>query len=320
MEARLGHDFSQVSIHAGTQAEESARALEAHAYTVGPDIVFGAGQFDPNSEKGQELLSHELTHVAQQSAGPVSGTLVEEGLAVSDPSDSFEQAAEHMARDATQAPAEPVDAGVAVKSARSSSHVASSSLSVQRCGATPCGCSPEKQMAHALHEQSLVSIAATMPPGGDQLPMRPPLVVQRDGDDDQPKKPPGLTDQYGPFDPKDNFLRGGWSNGKPSFSVDPGFLKLPGGGDPLTWTPPSGDPQQSPMAKPPGCPDDRWNKPGPWNMYTSSCCNVNAKFDDATHKCVQVAPQNDLDLPPIPPAPPPEYNDLPAPDPNTAVA
>jgi hypothetical protein len=66
MEPRFGHDFSRVRVHADATAAESARTLSADAYTVGRDIVFGAGQFAPGTPSGQRLLSHELTHVVQQ--------------------------------------------------------------------------------------------------------------------------------------------------------------------------------------------------------------------------------------------------------------
>ncbi len=72
MESRFGHDFSQVSVHTDTGAAESARAVDAEAYTVGQDIVFGAGRFQPWASAGQNLLAHELTHVVQQNSGPTS--------------------------------------------------------------------------------------------------------------------------------------------------------------------------------------------------------------------------------------------------------
>lgn len=68
MEARLGHDFSQVRVHADARAAESARAVNARAYTVGRDVVFGAGQYAPGTRDGEILLAHELTHVLQQRA------------------------------------------------------------------------------------------------------------------------------------------------------------------------------------------------------------------------------------------------------------
>ncbi len=65
-EPRFGHDFSRVRVHANSQAAESANAVNARAYTVGRDIVFGAGQYAPETSAGQSLLAHELTHIIQE--------------------------------------------------------------------------------------------------------------------------------------------------------------------------------------------------------------------------------------------------------------
>ncbi len=89
--ARLGADFSDVRIHQGGTAAESARAVNARAYTVGNDVVFGSGHFDPASPDGQRTLAHELTHVVQQREGAVSGSDIGGGIAVSHPQDRFEQ-------------------------------------------------------------------------------------------------------------------------------------------------------------------------------------------------------------------------------------
>jgi hypothetical protein len=66
MEPRLGHDFSQVRVHDDARAAESARAVNADAYTVGQDIVFGSDRYRPESQSGRELLAHELAHTVQQ--------------------------------------------------------------------------------------------------------------------------------------------------------------------------------------------------------------------------------------------------------------
>lgn len=68
-ETRMGHDFGDVRVHTGAQAQRSADAFDANAYTVGSDIVFGAGQYAPETAGGQRLLAHELTHVVQQERG-----------------------------------------------------------------------------------------------------------------------------------------------------------------------------------------------------------------------------------------------------------
>jgi Domain of unknown function (DUF4157) len=67
MEQRFGHDFSEVRVHSNDAAERSARDVNAHAYTVGHNIVFGVGRFAPGTHDGRRLIAHELTHVVQQS-------------------------------------------------------------------------------------------------------------------------------------------------------------------------------------------------------------------------------------------------------------
>ena len=66
MESRFGSDFSGVRVHTDSQSAQSAGDVSARAYTVGQDVVFGAGQYTPGTEGGKSLLAHELTHVVQQ--------------------------------------------------------------------------------------------------------------------------------------------------------------------------------------------------------------------------------------------------------------
>lgn len=73
-EPRFGADFSQVRIHAGTEAGNIAQSINARAFTVGQNIAFAPGQYAPHSEEGQRLLAHELTHVLQQK-GASTGTV-----------------------------------------------------------------------------------------------------------------------------------------------------------------------------------------------------------------------------------------------------
>lgn len=69
MESRFGHDFSGVRVHADAKASDSARQIEALAYTAGRDIVFAAGRYEPATAAGRHLLAHELAHVVQQTGG-----------------------------------------------------------------------------------------------------------------------------------------------------------------------------------------------------------------------------------------------------------
>jgi Domain of unknown function (DUF4157) len=67
MEARFGHDFRNVRVHTGPEAAAKARSLGAAAFTLGRDLVFGAGRYAPQTAAGRQLIAHELTHVVQQS-------------------------------------------------------------------------------------------------------------------------------------------------------------------------------------------------------------------------------------------------------------
>jgi hypothetical protein len=66
MQGRFARDFSAVRVHRGVEAELSAKEIGARAYTIGSDIVFGSGEYAPDSSAGRQLLAHELAHVAQQ--------------------------------------------------------------------------------------------------------------------------------------------------------------------------------------------------------------------------------------------------------------
>lgn len=123
MEERMGADFSDVRIHTGAKADESARSISAQAYTVGSDVVFRSGAYQPDSDSGRHVLAHELAHVVQQKAGPVEGTPAPGGISISSPSDQFEQAAERSAASVmsseTASPA-PAAAGAPVTAQRAS--------------------------------------------------------------------------------------------------------------------------------------------------------------------------------------------------------
>jgi hypothetical protein len=84
-------------VHTDARASESARSVQAYAYTVGTDVVFQSGKYEPESDSGKRMLAHELTHVVQQRSGPVAGTPAPGGIQISHPSDRFEQAAESSA-------------------------------------------------------------------------------------------------------------------------------------------------------------------------------------------------------------------------------
>jgi len=101
-EPRFGRDFSDVRVHADTQAAESARAVNALAYTVGRDIVFGQAAYDPRGLAGKSLLAHELAHVAQQggSQEPALRRQTEGEETVADSADNGQTSEEEVGNDA----------------------------------------------------------------------------------------------------------------------------------------------------------------------------------------------------------------------------
>jgi Domain of unknown function (DUF4157) len=107
MEARFGHDFGAVRVHADAEAARSAESIGALAYTVGGHLVFGAGRYAPQSFEGRRLLAHELAHVVQQGA---AGDVPAEELAVGGPGDAAEREADAAAERVAQGaqPARPI--------------------------------------------------------------------------------------------------------------------------------------------------------------------------------------------------------------------
>jgi hypothetical protein len=100
MEPRFGYDFSGVRVHSDGQSARSAGAL---AYTVGQDVVFQPGLYNPHSQPGRQLLAHELTHVIQQqSASSLQASRVGQ------PGDRYEQEADLVSRQVTQGKPAPL--------------------------------------------------------------------------------------------------------------------------------------------------------------------------------------------------------------------
>jgi uncharacterized protein DUF4157/D-alanyl-D-alanine carboxypeptidase-like protein/zinc carboxypeptidase len=178
---RFGHDFGAVRIHRDDAAAASARALRAEAYTVGRDIVFGAGAWDPGTTKGHRLLTHELAHVVQQSRATVGeasplcflnvgarGFTPETNLRVSQPADPAEQEAERVA-DTLNRPGE-----VAPQISESSRAVARKPLDVSQIDQTinqaasaPTAVAIPRAIALQLlgHQQGEIAFAAHYPGG-----------------------------------------------------------------------------------------------------------------------------------------------------------
>ena len=96
MEPRFGYGFGAVRVHTDGAAVQSARSVNALAYTVGNDIVFDHNHYAPETREGRRTLAHELTHVVQQSRGPGRQSL--DRLTVSEPGDAYEREADAQAR------------------------------------------------------------------------------------------------------------------------------------------------------------------------------------------------------------------------------
>ncbi|MBV9358153.1 MAG: DUF4157 domain-containing protein [Chloroflexi bacterium] len=101
LEVGLGADLSGVRVHTDRDADQLARSVNAVAFTSGADIFFQAGAYDPSSTTGMRVLAHEAAHTVQQAQGPVDGTPTAAGVAISDPGDRFERAADAAAHTLT---------------------------------------------------------------------------------------------------------------------------------------------------------------------------------------------------------------------------
>src|ERR1700733_3368902 len=93
-ETSLGTDLSSVRVHTGGESQSAAHAVGAKAYTMGQDIHFGAGQYDPSSSAGEHLLAHEVAHTVQQQGGTSTR---QNKLEVSGPQDAAEPEADQAA-------------------------------------------------------------------------------------------------------------------------------------------------------------------------------------------------------------------------------
>jgi hypothetical protein len=136
MESRFDFDFGDVRVHADAQAARSAGAVGASAYAVGRDVVFGAGQYAPNTQKGRGILAHELAHVVQQN--PTSGNVFQGGLTIG-PSDG-----------AAEREAQGVSASI-VAGSRPNAEIHSSPRQIQRTDVQDCTDEQKKGITDAVN-------------------------------------------------------------------------------------------------------------------------------------------------------------------------
>jgi hypothetical protein len=154
MESRLGHSFGRVRIHDDALAAEATQAVNANAYTVGHDIVFASGRYQPGTAQGRRLLAHELAHVVQQAGNPTAGS----GLSIGPASGPHEAEAEAAAVTAMKPQARP-GAGLQRQEAGHDDEKAAKP-------AAPSG-APEAATAGAAAASADVAPAATPPSGFD---------------------------------------------------------------------------------------------------------------------------------------------------------
>ncbi|NPC86965.1 DUF4157 domain-containing protein, partial [Pyxidicoccus fallax] len=97
MERAFGQSFSGVRVHEGAEATATAGHHGAEAFTQGEHITFGAGRYQPGSERGDRLIAHELAHVVQQQGGGGGAAPQKKSLETSSPAEPAEQEAEAAA-------------------------------------------------------------------------------------------------------------------------------------------------------------------------------------------------------------------------------
>lgn len=158
MEGAFGHDFSRVRIHTGERAAALTSSVSARAFTIGSDIAFGAGEYQPGTLLGDALIAHELAHVVQQGLGSSEGSAMQKGAGLSD---SLEEDADISAVNAVASVWGAAKSGLA-NIARESMPRLRSGLRLQRCPAAR-----QAQPTTAVPAQTKPagpSVAAACPP------------------------------------------------------------------------------------------------------------------------------------------------------------
>lgn len=108
-EPRIGHDLSRVRIHTDDNAAESAKAMEAKAYTIGQNIVFDPGHYSPETYAGKRLIAHELSHVVQQDSGRITSLVQRAENPYQGPPDDFKLSSPPLANNENWEPYDPYD-------------------------------------------------------------------------------------------------------------------------------------------------------------------------------------------------------------------
>lgn len=166
MEQRMGADFGGIRVHADAQSGQLNRMIQAKAFTMGSDVFFGRGEYNPDSSSGKELLAHELAHTVQQGAAPVQRTRQETEAPIA-ASEVIEADAEASAG-APQPAAEPSDPAAAAPAARlspSSGPAAQRANMLAQIGGSPLRPVVQRHLLGSLADlgRSILSTLASIP-------------------------------------------------------------------------------------------------------------------------------------------------------------
>jgi flagellar motor protein MotB len=214
MEPRFGHDFSQVRLHTDEQAAESAQSVNALAYTVGRDVVFGAQQYKPETVEGKKLLAHELTHVVQQ-AHQSETSLSRIQLGATDTAQEHE--ADSFSQRVLSVPSQPTSAAVSFTGA---------SEALQRQPNLPGPPPIQGQLNLSIDDKGKVDFTVS---GPENTPVvsKPTIGIRRDPDGKYHFLVGG-KDKVVPADQIPDILRGALGGkGQPGTTPLPGTLQVP---------------------------------------------------------------------------------------------
>jgi hypothetical protein len=194
-EDRFNRDFRGVRIHTDSRAAQSARSVNAHAYTVGSNIAFAATTFSPGTNEGRRLLAHELAHVAQQGE-PSAPTPA--SLPIGHPNDAAERAADSAAHSAL--------AGTPVAPAPRSSPAVARQIPGQQQREPDPGCPPEKPYRIAPKTGPGEADPAVVPvcsatPISTTPDRNNPLIPKQTDDGNPTQQPQPPADQTAPNQP-----------------------------------------------------------------------------------------------------------------------
>jgi hypothetical protein len=171
MEAKMGGDFSDVQVHTGSDAAAAADTINARAFTVGNDVAFNKGEYQPGTEEGNKVLAHELAHVRQQTGGGAAGSATaaqagshggaQPALEVSSPDDPAEKEARQVAEQVAsmETPA-PTGRETGAEGATATGQAEHGGTDAGQEGAVTTGRSADEQVQRGLFEDAAEAVGS----------------------------------------------------------------------------------------------------------------------------------------------------------------